>query len=340
MTRKGLHIASACAILALAFPLVALGAARPQPRQDRPPRPKVSAVQVQPADLNQIVQCLMGPNVEVSNAVLIAAPNAAGLFIGGTPAFGINQGVVLSTGNVTSIMGPNLWDDVSTDNSLPGDPDLDALIPGYVTFDATILEFDFECPDPTATSFQYVFTSDEYNEWVDTDFNDVFGFFLNGVNIAITPAICSSGGIPVAINNVNCGNPFAPPGGLNCDCYRNNALPDGGGTIDTEMDGLTQVFYATGQIQPGVNHMKIAIADAGDHVYDSNVLLRCQSFVCGEPPPVGACCTPDECYLLDAVECIDEGGVYLGDGRTCYPDPCGSTPARKTTWGRLKTIYR
>ena len=343
MTPKRLQVSAACAILALAVPLIAQGATRTlsvRGQGRNVPHPMAGIVQVTPADLNQVLQCLMGPNVVVTNAVLTAAPNAAGTFTGGSTVFGIDQGVVLSTGNITSIVGPNLANDTSTDNGLPGDPDLDALVPGYITYDATILEFDFECTDPSAARFQYVFTSDEYNEWVNTPYNDVFGFFLNGVNIAIAPAICSGGGIPVAINNVNCGNPYSPPGGLNCDCYRNNALPDGGGTIDTEMDGLTQVFFATGEIQSGVNHMKIAIADAGDGVYDSNVVLHCGSFVCGDAPAVGGCCVGDECYLLDSAGCADEGGIYLGDGRVCFPNPCAPTPTRKPTWGQLKTIYR
>ncbi len=332
-----------CLVVLVGLPGTAAAGQRPQssPGQTRAvPHAATGPVVVQPAGLTQVLQCLMGPNVQVTNAVLTAAPDAAGTFTGGTTVFGIDQGVVLSTGNITSIVGPNLLNDTSTDNGLPGDPDLDALIPGYTTYDATILEFDFTCSNPTAVSFQYVFASEEYNEWVNTPYNDVFGFFLNGVNIATVPAICSAGGIPVAINNVNCGNPYAPPTGPNCDCYRNNALPDGGGSINTEMDGLTQVFYATATIQPGTNHMKIAIADAGDHIYDSNVMLHCQSFTCGAPPAVGGCCVGNECYLLGQAQCADEGGVYLGDGATCSPNPCNPTPARKQSWGKLKSIYR
>lgn len=334
---------AAAALLVLLVPAALLAATRPNigPGMTRAvPHHGTSTVAVQPADLNQVLQCLIGPGAQVSNAVLRGAPGAVGRFTGGTTVFGIDQGVVLSTGSINSIVGPNLLDDTSTDNQLAGDPDLDALIPGYQTFDATILEFDFTCGNPTSVSFQYVFGSEEYNEWVGSPFNDVFGFFLNGVNIAKAPAICSSGGIPVAINNVDCGNPYAPPSGPNCDCYRNNALPEGGGTIDTEMDGLTQVFYATAVITPGVNHMKIAIADAGDHILDSNVMLHCQSFTCGAPPSVGACCVGTECYLLGLAECMDEGGLYMGDGVTCSPSPCDPTKTRKGTWGRLKVIYR
>ena len=343
MPSPRLRSTAALALLALVVAAPVLAATRPTllPGQSRTaPHAGAATVSVQPADLTQILQCLMGPSVTVSNAVLVASPVAAGLFSGGTTVFGIDQGVVLSSGNITSIVGPNLIDDTSTDNGLPGDAALDALIPGYQTFDATILEFDFTCANPTAITFQYVFASEEYNEWVGSPFNDVFGFFLNGVNIATAPAICSSGGIPVAINNVNCSKPYAPPSGPNCDCYRNNALPDGGGSIDTEMDGLTQVFYATANIRPGLNHMKIAIADAGDHILDSNVMLHCQSFVCGTPPSVGACCVGTECYLLGRAQCADEGGVYMGDGATCSPSPCGPTPAKKSTWGRVKAFYR
>ena len=50
--------------------------------------------------------------------------------------------------------------------------------------------------------FNYVFASDEYLEYVVWGFNDVFGWFLNGVNIATIPNTNST---PVAIRNVNAG---------------------------------------------------------------------------------------------------------------------------------------
>ena len=296
---------------------------------------------VQQADLTQLLQCLIGPDVTVTNAVLTAAPGAAGLFSGGASVIGIDQGIVLSTGDITTLVGLNLLDYTSTDNGLGGDAQLDSLIPGYTTFDAAVLEFDFTCSQPTVVSFQYVFGSEEYNEWVASPFNDVFGFFLNGQNIAITPASCSAPDIPVAINNVDCGNPFLPPlGGPNCDCYRNNALPDGGGLINTELDGLTQMFYATATIQPGVNHMKLAIADAGDRILDSDVMLRCQSFTCASPPSTGGCCIDGDCFLLGSVQCQQQGGTYMGDGTTCVHDACNQpSPTHPTSWGHIKGLY-
>ena len=235
-----------------------------------------------------LIECLLGPNIEVQNATLSGAPVATGLFSGGVPVIGFGTGIVLGTGDISSIVGPNLMDNVSTNNGLVGDPDLDGLVPGYETFDATILEFDFMCPGVDYIGFQYVFMSEEYNEWVWREYNDVIGFFVNGNtpahNIAKVPNACGNiPGIPVSINNVNCDTTGVGVG-INCGCYRNNDLDDGGGAIDTEMDGMTLAFVATGAIQPGWNHMKIAIADAGDHLWDSNVLIGCESLQCLTSP--------------------------------------------------------
>ncbi|MBK8232416.1 MAG: choice-of-anchor L domain-containing protein [Candidatus Eisenbacteria bacterium] len=95
--------------------------------------------------------------------------------------------------------------------------------------------------------------------------------------------------------------------------------------INTELDGLTQVFFATGTILPGTNHIKIALADAGDRVLDSDVMIRCQSFTCGGAPITGACClTSGQCVTLTNGDCFANGGTYLGDFSSCSPNPCGT----------------
>jgi len=244
---------------------------------------------------NDLVQALIGSGPYapiISNVTYTGVNIAAGTFSGGTGIIGFEDGIILGSGNIASVVGPNQYDNVTTDNGLPGDPVLDGLIPGYQTFDATILEFDFECELLQVISFQYIFASDEYNEYVNSQFNDVFGFFLNGVNIALLPDNVT----PVAINNVNCDNPYNPPNGSNCNLYINNDLSDGGGAIDTEMDGLTVVLTATAQVNPGVNHIKLAIADAGDHILDSDVFIKGESFVCAPPViPVSLDIKPTSC---------------------------------------------
>jgi hypothetical protein len=233
-----------------------------------------------------VVQALLGSGATVSNVQYKGAAIAAGTFTGGSGIIGFQQGVVLSSGNVASIVGPqNVLPDTSTDNLLPGDPDLDQLVSGG-TLDATVLEFDFSCPTASVISFQYVFASEEYDEYVNTIYNDVFAFFLNGQNIALVP----NTGQPVAINNVNCDNPYNPPNGQNCAQYVTNDCDSLGlgypcTNLATELDGLTVVFSAIGTLVPGPNHIKLAIADRGDHVWDSDVFVRGQSFSCGNPGP-------------------------------------------------------
>lgn len=242
-----------------------------------------------PTDL---VTALLGPGVTVSNVTFTGTNNAAGRFTGGTGIVGFENGIILGSGGVAFVPGPNTQDDLSVVTSGAGDPDSNGLIPGYTTFDACVLEFDFECTGTQVIQFQYVFTSEEYNEWVNSPFNDVFGFFLNGVNIALVPG---SAATPVSINNVNCNNPFNPPMGSYCNLFINNDcsdMPPGSfpcsGTRDIQMDGLTVILTATGTLNPGLNHIKLAVADAGDQVLDSNVFIQGQSFVCGNP--TGACC--------------------------------------------------
>ncbi len=242
-----------------------------------------------PADL---VTALLGPGVVVSNVTFTGSNSAAGTFAGGTGIIGFEGGIMLSSGDIASAPGPNTQDDVSGVNAGFGDPDLDGLIPGFTTFDACLLEFDFQCEGTQVIQFQYVFTSEEYNEWVNSPFNDVFGFFLNGENIALVPG---SQGTPVSINNVNCDNPYNPPAGSFCNLFINNDcndIPPGtfpcNGAVDIQMDGMIVILTATGTLSPGMNHIKLALADAGDQVLDSNVFIRAQSFTCGEP--TGACC--------------------------------------------------
>ena len=285
--------------------------------------------------LANLVTALLGPGVDVSNVTFSGATTAAGTFAGGADIVGFDNGIMLSSGNIAFVVGSNTQDDVSGVNAGIGDPDLDGLIPGYATFDTCKLEFDFQCTGTQVIQFQYVFTSEEYNEWVNSSFNDVFGFFLNGVNIALVPG---SPGTPVSINNVNCGNPYNPPDGSYCNLFVNNDcsdIPPGSfpcnGTRDIQMDGLIVVLTATGVLNPGVNHIKLAIADAGDQVLDSNVFIQGQSFVCGNP--TGACCDTGLLTCTDnvlEVNCQGPGQVWtvgLNCDQLDPPCPTATAPA-------------
>ena len=56
---------------------------------------------------------------------------------------------------------------------------------------------------------------------------------------------------------------------------------------------------------------------------------------------LGACCFESAaCVLLPQAACEQQGGVYIGDGTDCDPDPCQGVPAETTNWGRIKANYR
>ena len=87
----------------------------------------------------------------------------------------------------------------------PGDADLNTSLERTTTNDAAILEFDF-VPTSPKHLFQYVFASDEYNDFVG-EFNDVFGFFLTAPGgVAGEYRAVPGTNPPVSINNVNDGN--------------------------------------------------------------------------------------------------------------------------------------
>jgi len=263
-----------------------------------------------------LVNVLLGGGVAVSNVTYTGTTVSAGTFTGGTGIIGFESGIILSSGSIQNVVGPNTSDGITTMNGLAGDADLAKLIPGFRTFDATVLEFDF-VPNNNVISFQFVFASDEYNEYVNTSFNDVFGFFLevNGVktNVAVVPGTST----PVSINNVNGGNPLGA-GASNSDLYINNDLNDGGGDIDTEMDGLTVVLPVEASVIPGeVNHIKLAIADAGDYILDSNVFIKAGSFI-DQPAEVdtdgdGIPDADDNCPNVINPDQTDSSGNGVGD---------------------------
>ena len=224
--------------------------------------------------------------IEITQATLIGTDCAGtfngGNFVGKGMDIGFpTTGIVLSTGKFQSIEGPDNFSPAITDErNQPGDADLEALKPGFETFDACGLAFEFTCSGdaPEEFMFQYVFGSDEYTEFVATEFNDNFALFLNGVNIATLAS-----GVTVEINTVN--------QITNTEFFTNNdifdsidPLPDGTSPFSIEADGFTTTLTASGTALPGMNTMKMVVADLGDAQYDSWVLIPTLSFQCDTTP--------------------------------------------------------
>jgi hypothetical protein len=241
------------------------------------------------ASADGIAQQLAGSGVSLSNVTFVGPNRAAGTFSGGDGIIGFGDGVVMGSGKVQTVEGeagtcsqgvegPNNCNETTgpdgnentTSLGTAGDSDLTTLS-GFETFDATILEFDF-VPAGNQVTFQYVFGSDEYNDFSNSSVNDVFGFFVNGTNCATVPGT----GEPVSVNTINNGNPGGDPTPHNPQFFVDNVTPSP--SIDTQMDGLTTVLTCTANVNAGqTNHMKLAVSDAGDSIFDSAVFIQAGS---------------------------------------------------------------
>jgi gliding motility-associated-like protein len=227
---------------------------------------------------------LLGSGITASSINYSGAPLARGTFNGASSNIGLNSGVILSSGDVSNAEGPNNSPSVTVSNFLAGDPDLDMIMSPTLSYDASIIEFDF-IPTSDTVKFRYVFGSEEYMEYVSATpggINDGFGFFISGpgisgpfsnsaINIALVPGTT----LPVTMFNLNL---FT-----NAAYYFDNGDGMGTGTAadgpTVQYDGFTVPLTAVAYVQCGQTyHIKLAVADGGDDIIDSGVFLEEGSF--------------------------------------------------------------
>lgn len=256
------------------------------------------------SDATTLTNNIVGSGVNVIGTPnYIGVDNQSGTFTGGNASgVGFDSGILMTTGNVNDVPGPNdngpesvsgeeFVSDVNTAIESAGDTDLTA-ISGFETNDAAVLEFDFQFGDGTSGGdlfFNFVFASEEYIDYIDTEFNDVFGFLVDGVNVALVPGTST----PITINTVNNTD--------NSAYYRNNVsnsdgIPNLG--LDLSFDGLTTVITAEALgLGAGTHTMKFAVADASDSLLDAGVFIQAGSFS-DEPPQTTSVPEPGTLALL------------------------------------------
>jgi gliding motility-associated-like protein len=230
---------------------------------------------------------LAGPGITISAPTLVCAAVANGTFTSVTTPIVIDSGIILSSGRAINTAGLETFL-ASSNNSMPGDPALTVLA-GTGTFDACVLEFDF-VPKGDTVSFNYQFGSEEYINSTCGQYNDAFAFFISGPGIVGSQnmALVPGTNIPVTVNSINSGVP-GPPGFpgfcniVNCTSmgpgspfttyYVNNT----GGTQVTYR-GYTRKLKAFHEVIPcSTYHLKIAVADASNSLYDSGVFIEAGS---------------------------------------------------------------
>ncbi len=255
---------------------------------------------------------LLGDGVEAFNVTYTGGISQLGYLTQGEDSFSIASGLVLSTD-----ASENLECSINTcDDCLGGafaDPDLLDIansVPPMIgqnftvtsVNDGCVLEFDF-VSGGDSISFNYVFGSDEYETWINTQYNDVFAFFLSGPGI--TGPFDSPAGFPDGAVNI-AGVPDTDPilpitissvnSGTNAVYYEDNQ----GGT-DVCINGYTVPFTAEYAVQCGATyHIKLAIADGSDIALESIVVLEEGSF-------------SSNAFDLVASASVSGNQIFLGD---------------------------
>lgn len=215
------------------------------------------------ANAMQMANAIFGDGVVVNSASYTGDNNSKAIYSNGQLAPGVvpsNTGVILSTGRVTDFTqsngDPNRNAGTSTDTSgVNGNAQFNTLA-GASSFDASWLDVTFT-PSGNMMTMRFVFASEEYPEYINSNFNDVVGVWVNGVSV---PMVVNGG--TASVNNIN--------GATQQNLFVNNTND----AYNTEMDGFTVTLSLSIPVNAGVqNTIRIGIADVGDAAYDSNLLI-------------------------------------------------------------------
>jgi len=219
-------------------------------------------------------------NVNVTNVLggnFNNTDQSYGYFDATGTSFPFQNGLVLSTGKLKNVEGPNttLSDDDAPNWS--GDSDLENVLNETNTTNATIIEFDFVSLT-NQVSFNYIFASEEYqeNNANTCNYSDLFGFLIrplndtNYTNIALVPNTQT----PVKVTTVH---PNIPSG---CAAQNENYFGSwNNASAPINFNGQTKVLTATATVVPNETyHVKLVIADDHNYRYDSAVFIEASSF--------------------------------------------------------------
>ena len=226
-------------------------------------------------DPNGISTFLTGAGITLSNMTINCHNQGISMFDASNTNLTIGSGMIMSTGSVLDAIGPNTNGSTTTAAQGAGDSDLDALS-GSQTFDACAIEFD-AVPAFNLLLFDYIFASEEYLEFVNAGFHDVFAIYVSGPgfngleNVAWVPGTTNA----VNIDNIN----MTVNSAYYMDNGDGNTAPYNTDPTYVGFDGLTTVLPGIIPVQAGQTyHFKIVVADVGDMAFDSAVMLRANSF--------------------------------------------------------------
>jgi hypothetical protein len=215
----------------------------------------------------QMANAIFGDGVTVTAASYTGPASSAAIYSNGQLSPGVvpsNTGVILSTGRAADFTqsngDPNRNAGTSTDTTGVSNNAQFNTVAGASTFDAVWIDADF-IPTGNVMTMRFVFSSEEYPEFINSQFNDVVGVWINGT---LVPIVVGNG--KTSVNNIN--------GNTQENLFRSNTND----AFNTEMDGFTVTLTLKIPVNPGVvNSIRIGIADTSDARYDSNLLIAADS---------------------------------------------------------------
>ncbi|MCK0148416.1 Hint domain-containing protein [Marivita sp. S6314] len=179
-----------------------------------------------------------------------------------------DTGVILSTGTATDITNNSGTTNTNTSGSTTtshgngpsSDPDFSALAGASSIYDVAFLQAEFT-PNGNMLTLDFVISSEEYPEFINSAYLDTVGIWINGVQATVTV-----GSGQVSVGNIN--------GSTSPNLYNDNFSGTNNDTYNTEMDGFTVTLSVSAPVNPGVaNTIKIGVADLSDGSYDTNLLI-------------------------------------------------------------------
>ena len=146
-----------------------------------------------------------GQGVVVGNIKVTGYPLSTLSFTSTGNVLKLQKGLILSSGNSYNIAGYNNSHNQSSTFGDVMNPEADQDLAGIVKgklYDICSIEFDF-VPSDNSIQFNYQFGSDEYPEYVDSPYNDVFAFIVSDDSTSRNIALIPGTQVPVSINTVN-----------------------------------------------------------------------------------------------------------------------------------------
>ena len=231
--------------------------------------------------------CVNATNITWSTGTNYSSSNGIGFFQNTNLNFPIQSGVVLSTGNISNVPGPNtsILNDGST--AWPGDLNLETTLAAaginMVSKNATILEFDFTPISPNF-SFDFIFASEEYGNF-QCLYSDAFVFLLTNMLTGVTSnlAIVPNTNTPISVATIRDFQYNSSCPSVNAQYFGSFNGGSSAANSATNFNGQSKVLTAAASLTAGVPyHIKLVIADRADPQSDSAIFISSDSFNVGQ----------------------------------------------------------